>query len=295
MRVDHGNRTTVITWLFLAPLILLASAVSTCSQTFLEDYELVKQIKLLQSDASQILALLAHDSLDLGANSSRFYRNDSVIEIDYTIGDCSAETTSAFISGTDWNVAKGKVAEVRLRPKDPLGLERVGTDLKTFRKEKLYRHHKSYIIFHDKRNGLAIAAHGEVVDEIILFPRESQHHLLCNIPEVRKFYAGSKWRRYPEHKKNIVDFNFPAHVRGLEVNGVVGQRGVFSLVTTATDPENDVLTYKYFVSGGKIIGSGSKVVWDLSGAENGSYTVTTAVDDGCGFCGKYLKKSVTIP
>ena len=58
------------------------------------------------------------------------------------------------------------------------------------------------------------------------------------------------------------------------------------VATSASDPENDVLTYNYTVSGGRIVGSGAKVEWDLSGAQPGTYTITTAVDDGCGVCGK---------
>jgi predicted metalloprotease with PDZ domain len=53
----------------------------------------------------------------------------------------------------------------------------------------------------------------------------------------------------------------------------------------AFDSDNDVLTYAYTVSGGKIVGQGAKVVWDLSGVEPGTYTITVGVDDGCGICG----------
>ncbi|MBO0160433.1 hypothetical protein, partial [Vibrio parahaemolyticus] len=40
--------------------------------------------------------------------------------------------------------------------------------------------------------------------------------------------------------------------------------------TTGVDPENDVLTYNYTVSGGRIVGSGSNVTWDLSGLQPGT-------------------------
>lgn len=90
--------------------------------------------------------------------------------------------------------------------------------------------------------------------------------------------------------------------------------------TYATDPENDPLDYSYTVSDGKIIGLNKaeeitvskilpktydiknvkkledsvKVVWDLSGVKAGTYTITAAVDDGCGFCGTPVTKTVTI-
>ncbi len=67
-----------------------------------------------------------------------------------------------------------------------------------------------------------------------------------------------------------------------------------NVTTTATDQENDVLTYNYTVSGGRIVGTGANVQWDLSGAQAGTYTITAAVDDGCGLCGQTKTQTVTI-
>jgi len=64
--------------------------------------------------------------------------------------------------------------------------------------------------------------------------------------------------------------------------------------TTAVDPENDVLTYNYTVSGGRITGTGASVSWDLSGAQAGTYTITAGVDDGCGLCGQTKTETVRI-
>jgi hypothetical protein len=67
-----------------------------------------------------------------------------------------------------------------------------------------------------------------------------------------------------------------------------------SVATRATDPENDVLTYNYTVSGGRIVGTGANVSWDLSGVGAGTYTITTGVDDGCGVCGKTNTQTITV-
>ncbi|HXF43398.1 MAG TPA: hypothetical protein VNK26_06630 [Pyrinomonadaceae bacterium] len=67
-----------------------------------------------------------------------------------------------------------------------------------------------------------------------------------------------------------------------------------TVTTNATDPENDPLNYSYTVSGGRIVGSGSSVTWDLSGLPKGTYTITAAVDDGCGICGKTQTQTVEI-
>ena len=64
--------------------------------------------------------------------------------------------------------------------------------------------------------------------------------------------------------------------------------------TKASDPENDVLTYNYTVSGGRVIGGGAKVQWDMSGVQPGTYTITTGVDDGCGVCGKTNTQTITV-
>ncbi len=67
-----------------------------------------------------------------------------------------------------------------------------------------------------------------------------------------------------------------------------------SVTTTAVDPENDILTYNYTVSGGRIVGSGANVSWDLSGVAPGTYTITAGVDDGCGLCGQTQTQTVTV-
>ncbi len=69
---------------------------------------------------------------------------------------------------------------------------------------------------------------------------------------------------------------------------------IIDVTTKATDPENDPLTYNYKISAGTIIGKGAKVLWDLSGAEPGTYSITAGVDDGCGLCGRTITKVVEV-
>jgi len=77
-------------------------------------------------------------------------------------------------------------------------------------------------------------------------------------------------------------------------SGNCNDNKTIGVTTSASDPENDVLTYNYTVSGGRIVGQGAKVDWDLSGARPGTYTITTAVNDGCGVCGKTDTRTVTV-
>lgn len=69
---------------------------------------------------------------------------------------------------------------------------------------------------------------------------------------------------------------------------------MINVATNADDAENDVLDYYYVVSGGRIVGSGSNVQWDLNGVPPGTYTITARVDDSCGVCGKTITKGVMI-
>ena len=63
---------------------------------------------------------------------------------------------------------------------------------------------------------------------------------------------------------------------------------------TAADPEGDVLIYNYKVTGGRLVGTGANVTWDLSGVMPGTYTITSGVDDGCGICGETITRTVTV-
>jgi hypothetical protein len=58
--------------------------------------------------------------------------------------------------------------------------------------------------------------------------------------------------------------------------------GLMALRVTAIDPEDDLLTYKYWASGGQIVGTGPRVEWNSAGLAPGTYTITVQVEDGYG-------------
>ena len=60
----------------------------------------------------------------------------------------------------------------------------------------------------------------------------------------------------------------------------VGQTS--AIASTASDPDNDKLTYTYTTSGGRITGSGANVQFDSTGTAPGTYTVTCTANDGRG-------------
>ena len=77
-------------------------------------------------------------------------------------------------------------------------------------------------------------------------------------------------------------------------SGGCNDSATINVSTTAVDPENDVLTYNYTVSGGRIVGQGASVQWDVTGLAKGTYTITAGVDDGCGVCGQTQTKTITV-
>ena len=54
------------------------------------------------------------------------------------------------------------------------------------------------------------------------------------------------------------------------------------ITATASDADNDPLTYNYSTTGGQVVGSGAKVQFDSTGLQPGSYTVKCSVSDGRG-------------
>jgi hypothetical protein len=85
----------------------------------------------------------------------------------------------------------------------------------------------------------------------------------------------------------------PPGKRPFEGN-VVSEDLVVRVTTKASDPENDLPTYAYLVSGGQIVGGGAKVDWDLSGLDAGTYTLIAMVQDGYGVVGRTIKKQVVV-
>lgn len=119
-----------------------------------------------------------------------------------------------------------------------------------------------------------------------------------------QFFAGRR-----NERKGVV-FNLPANVTDVQLSETTvylpcppGQRSTsgqcaddfsVNVATTAFDPEGDVLTYNYTVSGGRIVGQGANVTWDLTGVRAGTYTITTGVDDGCGICGQTQTRTIEV-
>lgn len=61
-----------------------------------------------------------------------------------------------------------------------------------------------------------------------------------------------------------------------------GSGDAVAVHVTASDPDNDPLTYSYSATGGAVEGTGPDARWNSTGVSIGSYTVNVKVDDGKG-------------
>jgi len=55
-----------------------------------------------------------------------------------------------------------------------------------------------------------------------------------------------------------------------------------AIISTASDPDGDPITYSYSTTGGQISGNGPTAQFDSTGLSAGSYTITCTADDGQG-------------
>lgn len=269
-----------------------------CSYTFaqspLAELDKVKALKLLESTRDDAIKLLSPDSLTFYDSADfhnlSFYTDNAVIRISYSSGKC-------FEEDEDWNVSEFKITKVTVTPKDRIEIKEIGIDYSKFRREEIWGSIENDYVYHDKAAGIAITTLVDRVEKVIFTPSKKDYSLLCYKKEVKKYYSSKKWNRYPELKKGSIDPNSTAYVTNLilsQTEITADDTKEISVSTTHVDPEGDVVTFNYFISGGKIIGQGAKVVWDLSGVKAGTYKITAAVDDGCGFCGKFITKTVVV-
>lgn len=163
-------------------------------------------------------------------------------------------------------------------------------------------------IYHSKNLGVAFVSYFGKIRKIIFYPSKSSHSKLCDNEEAKKFASDENWFGADELQR-VVCGNMFANVTDLslsaeEITADCGDKTrnkkhpekvyEISVQTVAVDPENDVMTYVYTISAGRIVGQGANVVWDLTGVAPGTYTITAGVDDSCGVCGQTKTSTIVV-
>lgn len=237
-----------------------------------------------------------------------------MIRFSYSLGNCSDETDE------EWNVAKGKVTEINVILRKSVNAKDLNIDLSKLERirededdeiDEEEEEDPDDFVYYDKDKNVSYGLSDGEIKNIKFTPAENNFSALCSTEDMREFVSHQEWllnklRQRPYISSggrpfaNIAelvlskneltascptDDSLPAESDDEYFKIVVATKG------ESSDP-TDILTYNYTVSGGRIVGSGANVTWDLSGVKPGSYTITTGADNGCGVCG--ITKTETV-
>lgn len=261
----------------------------------LKDIQKIKLLESTRDDVKQVLYL--YTASDNDQHQQTFSNDDVEIEISYSSGSCSDDPEDDDPNDV-WNVGEWKVTRIEITPSESVEEKAIGFDLSKFVKEQMYKDYAERHIYHDKSLGLAFDVDEDGVTSLTFFPPQGDSKKLCkDSTVVKEFYARASWFSNKPEDRHAESEGGPANVQELLLDRTelsASSARAISVATVAVDPENDVLTYNYVVSGGKINGRGANVVWDLTGVAPGTYTITAGVDDGCGICGRTVTKTVIV-
>lgn len=288
----------------------------------LPELDKVKQIKILKSDRDEIRKIFANYELekrkfdwyyeDNWGYLDMFYSPNAEIKVSYSEGKCKEANSRAF------NVPEWKVEYVKISLNQPIKLKDFFPYLSTYKKEKIYKDVPDLYAYYNMDLGIIYRVYKNEIQEINLIPPSKSYSLMCDKKREKIltlnqsiFDQPLKFRTRPGMSAEV-----PINVIGLElsrseiiltcntINSTENKNcadnvKVITVISLTKDFYNytgldRAKSYYYKVSGGKIIGSGKIVQWDLSDVKPGTYVIESAVDDGCGFCGRMVSKTVMV-
>ena len=283
-----------------AILVTLLLVGGTClGQSVAEILKEAKVIELLNYSREDVQKYFATYALETDEEDyQRFSRPQMDVVVYYSSGACD-EDADEDDESVIWNVPKERATKIKISFDDPISMANIDIDLSSFMREQTYASNDSNFTYHDKDRGIEFEISDDELSEIILFPPRRLAKKLCSQSTLgRQFYSRQSWfTKELKDRRGCELANLPANVNDLELDKVEVSgptNMVVSVRTSASDPENDVLTYTYAVTGGQIKGTGSNVVWDLAGVAAGTYTITVGVNDGAGIVGRTVSKVVKI-
>jgi len=280
--------------ILLISCFLLANCVGLHAQFRSPEIDKVKEISLLKSNRYQVETILLDyklESTDDSAHTQRFSTDNFTIEVIYSSGTCSGDSDI-------WAVREWTAIGIEISPDEPISVESVGVDLSKLQKEREYEDQPSSYVFYDKNLGFAVHINKKEISKIVLFGSSKSKSPVCDSENAKKFVSSKGWfvssqleerQAIRESSPFIIDLVLSVN----EFTFSDPEKDV-SITTKAYDTDDDVLIYRYTVTGGKIIGQGPNVTWSLKGLQPGIYQITAGVDDGCGLCARTMTKVVTI-
>lgn len=291
--------------LIIFVVFTLTMCLSAFAQSPLAELDKLKQIKLLESTREDVKKIFGDTDED--SDGDYYSTENFTIRLDYSNGDCLSED-----GDDEWNVTEGKVVEINVLIKDSDESEKLKINLSKLEKinkqeddedEEAEEDADDYV-YYDKEKGISYGLDDGEIESIKYTPLEKNYPTLCNNEDFKKFNSPEEWFRNKvkdQHHRTSGGRPF-ASVAELvlsknEITAYCAKGKLLKAEVCAEDAKieiaakgessdpTDVLTYNYTVSGGKIIGSGENVTWDLTGLKAGTYTITAGVDNGCGVCG----------
>ncbi len=266
------------------------------AQTLLSDINKVRKIKLLDSNFKDVKKILGENDEREKENYWQFFSSENAsIRVEFSTGDCSE-------GSGNWNVPKWKVTKIVVTPDDDIKVEDFKFDFSGFTKRIDDKEFPRNYIYYNRNLGITFEIGDDEILKIFFYPAEYQIGFLCNNEKTLEVLSAKKplFEFVYENEPVCILRNMPAVLNEVNLStseilfNSKDEDKKISVKVSATDMENDVLTYIYKISAGKIIGQGADVVWDLSNVKAGTYTIAAGVDDGAGINSEMITKSVVI-
>ena len=320
--------------IIISTIFILASCGFAFAQTPHDAIKKVKEIKLLESTRDDVQRLLINyesDDYDFEEHSQEFFSDFADIEVSYSSGKCQENVAGEEDEDGDdvaeiWNVVEWKATKTVINFDEAVKIEDAGFNLSEFKKQKRFPtdddndnsnndedaddEGSDSFIYHSKNLGVALIGNAKEIEKIIFYPSKGNHSKLCDNKKAKKFASAENWFGTAELEIGCKLANNFADVTDLVlsaeevyVTDCAGKTqnkkrhekvNKISVQTVAVDAENDVMNYDYKISGGKIVGQGANVVWNLTGVQPGTYTITAGVDDGAGINGQTKTQTVVV-
>jgi hypothetical protein len=291
------------------------------AQTSLPELDKIRQIKLLESTRADVKRIFGEYSEEFVDDDDGEDQIDEIstenmtIRFYYSLGTCADDDDE------EWNVPKGSVTEINVILDESVKAEDLKIDLAKFEKikededdeiEEEEEEDPDDFIYYDKEKNASYGLSDGEIKNIKFTPAEKSFSALCGNETMREFVSHKEWlmaklrdrphiipgRPFANLGELILSKNeLTADCPTGDLSQNESDDEYFKIVVAAkaesSDP-TDVLTYNYTVSGGKVVGSGANVVWDLSGVKPGNYTITAGADNGCGVCGTTKTETITV-